>query len=268
MSNILDRIILSKRMDLEWAQRMVPESELERRIGQAPPPRDFRAALTKSNGIRVIAEIKRASPSGGLLREKGDAVAIARSYERYGAACISVLTDAPFFHGSLEDLTQVRRAVDIPVLRKDFLLERYQVLEARAAGADAVLLIAELLDDQQLKSLLEETHRLGMEALVEFHDPANLPRVLASGAGLIGINNRDLQNLETSLQHTLTLAPQVPRDRTLVSESGIGTRTDIKKLMKAGVHAVLVGETLMRARDPGAKLAQLLGRKAYHGKAK
>jgi indole-3-glycerol phosphate synthase len=260
MSTILDRIVASKREEIRQARRQVPEQELERRLAAAPPVRDFRAALEKPAGVQVIAEVKRASPSAGVLRAQADVAAIARTYARHGAACISVLTDGPFFQGSLADLAHIRQEVPVPVLRKDFLLERYQVLEARAAGADAVLLIAEILDDTQLAALLGDARRLGMEALVEFYEPANLPRVLACGAALIGINNRNLRTFETALEHTLTLAGQVPRDRLLVSESGIRTRADVQRLEAAGVKAILVGETLMRAADAGAKLEELRGR--------
>ena len=173
---------------------------------------------------------------------------------------MSVLTDAPYFQGHLEDLTRVRAAVDIPLLRKDFLIDDYQVVEARAAGADAILLIAEILDDALLDRLLEQARHLGMSALVEFHDEANLPRVLASGADLIGINNRDLRHFSTDLEHTLRLRDQIPPEVVLVSESGIRTRRDVERLEAAGVSAILVGESLMRAYDIGLAVDQLLGR--------
>lgn len=260
MSTILDRIVASKRTEIEEARKRTPESELKHGLNQAPAIRDFRAALEKPPGIQVIAEIKRASPSAGVMQTEVDVAALARTYEKHGAACISVLTDKPFFHGSLDDLMRVRQVTDIPLLRKDFILDRYQVLEARLAGADAVLLIAELLEDDLLSSLLAEIRGCGMEALVELYDSANLLRVLKSGATLIGINNRNLHTFETSLEHTIALAPQIPRDRCLVSESGIQTRKDVERLQSAGAKAILVGETLMRAGDPGAKLGELLGR--------
>jgi indole-3-glycerol phosphate synthase len=207
----------------------------------------------------VIAEVRKASPSAGVLRADFDPVAIGRTYAAHGAACLSVLTDEPFFQGRLEYLTNVRRAVDVPVLRKDFIFDRYQLLEARAAGADAVLLIAEVVPDPELGKLLQETAALGLDALVELHDADQLPRVVDSGAALIGINNRDLRTFATRLEHTLDLAHGVPRDRCLVSESGIRTRDDLDRLQAAGVRAVLVGESLMRAPDIGAALDALLG---------
>jgi indole-3-glycerol phosphate synthase len=257
MSTILDQIVASKRLEIAEAKGRLPEAELERRLADAPAVRDFRAALEVPGEIRILAEIKKASPSAGILRADFDPVAIARIYEQHGAAAISVLTDAPFFQGSLDHLRAVRAAVSLPVLRKDFVLDRYQVLEARAAGADAVLLIAEILDDKSLKDLLDETRRLGMAAIVELYDAENLPRVLASGAYLIGVNNRDLRTFVTRLEHTLELAMRFPPDRCLVSESGIRTRADILRLQAAGVHAVLIGESLMRAADIGEQFNAL-----------
>jgi len=260
MSTILDQIVASKRKEIAAARTRVPEAALERQRAAAPPVREFRAALERPGEVRIIGEIKKASPSAGVLRADFDPVAIAKVYEQHGAAAISVLTDEPFFQGSLDNLRAVRASVSLPVLRKDFLIDRYQVLEARCAGADAVLLIAEILDDPTLRELLDETHRLGMCALVELYDPANLPRVLASGARLIGINNRDLRTFVTRLEHTLDLAARVPSDCCLVSESGIGTNADLLRLQAAGVSAVLVGERLMRSRDIGRQLNALQGR--------
>jgi indole-3-glycerol phosphate synthase len=258
-STILDRIVASKRRELDDARARVPAADLERRLADAPPVRDFRAALEAPGGIQVIAEVKKASPSAGLLRPDFDPVALARTYERHGAACLSVLTDEPFFQGSLAHLTAVRAAVGRPLLRKDFLLDRYQLLQARCAGADAVLLIAEILDDATLRRLLREAGDLGMQALVELHDADNLTRVLDSGARLVGVNNRDLRTFTTRLEHTLDLAARVPPDCCLVSESGIRGRADVLRLEAAGVRAVLVGETLMRAADVAAKLDELRG---------
>jgi indole-3-glycerol phosphate synthase len=259
MSGILERIIASKRGEIAQARSRVSEADLERRLAAAPPVRDFRGALDRSGRVQIIAEVKRASPSAGVLRQDFDPVAIARIYEKHGAAAISVLTDSPFFQGHLSHLSAIRSAVAPPVLRKDFILDRYQLLEARAAGADAVLLIAECLEPEELPRLLVQTHELGMQALVEFYDASNLTRVLDSGAQLIGVNNRDLRRFETRLEHTLELATCIPPDRCLVSESGIRTRQDVLRLQEAGVRAVLVGETLMRAPDIGAKLDELLG---------
>jgi indole-3-glycerol phosphate synthase len=258
MSNILDRIVAYKRQEISAARGRVPDAQLEERAA-APPVRDFRAALERGPGVRIIAEVKKASPSAGLLRADFDPVAIARLYEQNGAACISVLTDEPSFQGHLNYLTAVRAAVSPPLLRKDFILDRYQLIEARVAGADAVLLIAEILDGPALPSLLRQASELGLQALVELYDRANLPRVLDSGARLVGINNRDLRTFQTRLEHTLDLVPSLPSDVCLVSESGIRTRADIERLQAAGVRAVLIGETLMRAPDIGAKLRELSG---------
>ncbi len=259
MPTILDRIVAGKREEIAAARARVPEADLGRTLAQAPAVRDFRAALGQGPGVQVIAEVKKASPSAGVLRADFDPVAIARAYDRHGAACLSVLTDEPFFAGKLSYLRDIRAAVDRPLLRKDFILDRYQLLEARAAGADAVLLIAEILDEETLPLLLREAHELGLQALVELYEADNLARVLDSGARLVGINNRDLRTFVTRLEHTLELAPRVPADACLVSESGIRTRADVERLRAAGVRAVLVGETLMRAPDVGAKLRELRG---------
>jgi indole-3-glycerol phosphate synthase len=259
MTTILDNIVASKRQEIAERRARRSAAELEKRLSTAPPVRDFRAALVRGPGMGIIAEVKKASPSAGVLRADFDPLAIARSYAAAGANAISVLTDAPYFQGDLAHLTAIRAAVTPPVLRKDFLLDPYQVLEARVAGADAVLLIAEILDDATLRLLLRETHALGMEALVELYDRANIARVVASGATLIGINNRDLRTFNTRLEHTLELAPLVPADRVLVSESGIKTLADIERLRSAGVKAVLIGETFMRSDDAEAKLRELRG---------
>jgi indole-3-glycerol phosphate synthase len=259
MSSILDRIVAYKRQEIAAARQRVPEAQLEERIRRMPPPRDFRAALERDPGVAIIAEVKKASPSAGLLRADFDPVAIARVYEQNGAACISVLTDEPSFQGHLDYLTAVRAAVSPPLLRKDFILDRYQLLEARAAGADAVLLIAEILDAASLPRLVREAAELDLQALVELYDRENLARVLDSGARLVGINNRDLRTFETRLEHTLDLIASLPSDVCLVSESGIRTRADVERLQEAGVRAVLIGETFMRAADMGAKLRELHG---------
>src|SRR5262249_45765924 len=231
----------------------------ERRSARPPPVRNFQAALQCPGEVRFICEVKKASPSAGVIRDDFNPVAIARTYEQHGAACLSVLTDTPFFQGSLAHLSAVRKAVELPILRKDFLIDPYQLLEARVAGADAVLLIAEILDDVLLGGLLREASDLGLHTLAEIHDAENLPRVLAAGARLIGINNRNLRTFETSLEHTLRLARDLPADVCLVSESGIRTRDDVLLLGQAGVRAVLVGESLMRSSDIGRKLDELRG---------
>lgn len=259
MATILDQIIVGKRREVATRRAQVPLAELERRLAAAPAVRDFRAALCRGPGLGIIAEVKKASPSAGVLRADFDAVAIARAYERGGADSISVLTDEPHFQGRLAYLTAVRAAVAPPVLRKDFIVDRYQIVEARAAGADAVLLIAEVLSERELPALVSDVHALGMQALVELYDRENLQRVLDCGSRLIGVNNRDLRTFVARLEHTLELAAAVPADCCLVSESGIRTHDDLVRLNAAGVKAVLVGETLMRAADPAEALRGLRG---------
>jgi indole-3-glycerol phosphate synthase len=260
MSTILDEIVISKHAEIAAARRRLPLEDLLSQVTLAAPVRDFCAALRGNGPIRLIGEIKKASPSAQTIRTNFDPVAIAQIYQQHGASCLSVLTDAPYFQGRLEYLTQVRAKIGIPVLRKDFLIDDYQVFEARAAGADAILLIAEILDDTSLRRLLEQARALGMSALVEFHDESNMSRVLASGAELIGINNRNLKNFTTDVEHTLQLRDRIPADVLLVSESGIRTRSDVERLEAAGVSAILVGESLMRAADIGLAVEQLLGR--------
>jgi indole-3-glycerol phosphate synthase len=261
MSSILDRIVAYKRQEIAAARARVSDRQLEEAIvrGMAPPARDFRFALEHADGCAIIAEVKRASPSAGLLRADFNHIDIACTYEQNGAACISVLTDEPSFQGRLHYIDDIRPAVSPPLLRKDFILDRYQLLEARLAGADAVLLIAEILDDEALRRLLHEADTLCLQTLVELYDRANLSRVLDSGARLIGVNNRDLHTFQTRLEHTLDLIAELPADVCLVSESGIRTRGDVERLQMAGVRAVLIGETLMRAPDIGAKLRELRG---------
>ena len=260
MPTILDEIVAAKHLEIEAAKARRPESELRRALADAPPVRDFLGALSRPGPIRLIAEVKKASPSKGLLRADFEPVAIARIYREHGASCLSVLTDERYFQGSLSNLRRVRAAVDLPVLRKDFVLDPYQVLEARTAGADAVLLIAECLADDALRRLHDAIVELGMTPLVELYEPANLPRVLRAGARMVGINNRDLRTFKTDLEHTLRLKGQVPGDRVLVSESGIRTRADVLRLEKAGVQAMLVGESLVTRPDIGAAVDELLGR--------
>lgn len=260
VSTILDDILTHKRSEVEAAKRARPEAELAARIAEAPPVRGFAAAMAAAEGIALIAEVKKASPSAGIIRDDFDPVQIAEVYAAHGAACLSVLTDERFFQGSLEDLQAVRAAVEIPVLRKDFLIDRYQVLEARAAGADGILLIAECLDDDRLRELYSLAGELGMDALVELYEPDNLERVLKLRPKLLGVNNRNLKTFVTDLQHTLALRPRVPDGVLLISESGIRTRDDVARLQSAGVGGILVGETLMRAPDVGDKVDLLLGR--------
>jgi indole-3-glycerol phosphate synthase len=258
-TTILDEIVAAKRQEVAAARRKMPLEELEIQAAEAPPVRDFRAALAGPGPIQLIAEVKKASPSAHLIRADFDPVAIARTYQEYGAACISVLTDAPYFQGHLSYLARVRASVVLPLLRKDFLIDEYQVVEARLAGADAILLIAEILDDATMKALLQRARAMGMSALVELHDAVNLPRVLEAGADLVGINNRDLRHFVTNIEQTLKLRDQIPPEITVVSESGIRTRHDVELLEAAGVSAILVGESLMRAPDIGLAVERLLG---------
>jgi indole-3-glycerol phosphate synthase len=257
---ILDEIMHTKRREVTAARQKTPFENLQARLATAMPVRDFRSALATANEIRLIAEIKKASPSAHTLRRHFDPVEIALTYQKHGAACVSVLTDATYFQGCLDHLACVRRSVDVPLLRKDFLIDEYQVVEARLAGADAILLIAEILDDRSLFRLQERARELGMVALVEVHEAYNLPRVLSSGANLVGINNRDLRSFTTDIEHTLRLRDQIPPDVLVVSESGISTPQDIERLRSAGINAILVGEALMRSPNIGAAVDALLGK--------
>ena len=259
MSTILDKIVATKRTEIEQAKAARSLETLQHASQTADAPRDFYAALADHPPTRLIAEIKKASPSRGVIREDFSPVEIAKIYETHGASCLSVLTDETYFQGSLEYLRDVRQAVSLPVLRKDFILDPYQVWEARAAGADAVLLIAECLDDEPLHTLFQLVTELGMTPLVEFYDPANLPRVIEVGAKLVGINNRDLTSFYTDLEHTLRLKQCIPDDRIVVSESGILSRADVLRLESAGIGAILVGEGLMSQEDIGAAVDDLLG---------
>lgn len=257
---ILEKIVATKRGEIEAAKRRRPERLLLKELDSAPPVRNFFLPLAAGGQIKLIAEVKKASPSKGVIRADFDPDAIARIYAGHGAACLSVLTDEKYFQGHLDYLTQVREAVDLPVLRKDFILDRYQVLEARAAGADAVLLIAECLDDCHLRALHNEIVALGMTPLVELYEPENLTRVFDAGATLIGVNNRDLRTFLTDLDHTLRLRERIPGECVVVAESGIRARADVLRLQAARVDAMLVGETLMASPDVGAAVDALLGR--------
>jgi indole-3-glycerol phosphate synthase len=259
-ATILEKIVATKRDEVEVARAKISADELRARLADAPPVRDFFAPLAQSNTIQLIAEVKKASPSAGIIRDDFDPVAIAKIYESHGAACISVLTDVHYFQGSLDYLTAIRHAVDIPVLRKDFVIDSYQLLEARAAGADAVLLIAECLDDCNLRKLYNEAIELGLVPLIELYEPTNLPRVLETGTNLIGINNRNLHTFQVDLDHTLRMRREMPDDCVVVGESGIKTHADAKRLEAGGVKAMLVGESLMREKNIGSAVDALLGR--------
>ena len=260
MSDILGRILARKHEEVATRSARVPLAVLETRIAQAPPLRGFATALAakiEAGLPAVIAEVKKASPSKGVIRPQFDPAAIARSYEAGGAASLSVLTDVDFFQGDDAHLQQARAACTLPVLRKDFVVDPYQVLEARAIGADCILLIVAALDDAQLAELTALAMDLGMDVLVEVHDIDELERALQVPARLLGINNRNLRTFEVSLETTLALRDAVPRDRILVSESGIATVGDVVRLRQDGVGAFLVGETFMREDDPGRALQRL-----------
>ncbi|MEM8739532.1 MAG: indole-3-glycerol phosphate synthase TrpC [Planctomycetota bacterium] len=266
MSDMLAQIVADKRQEVEAARRARPLEAVRAAAAAAPAPRNFFAAVTRPrHTLRVIAEIKKASPSAGVIREDFDPVALARAYHANGAAAISCLTDAKYFQGDLAYIGQIKQAVPLPVLRKDFIIDAYQVYEARAAGADAVLLIAECLGEAQLIDLLILSTELRLTALVEVHDYESLIQVKSHvgfphpGYQLLGINNRDLKTMTTDVEHTLELLKEVPDAGILVSESGIRTAADIARLADAGVHRVLVGEHLMRQPDVGAALRELMG---------
>ncbi len=266
---ILDRIVQHKRTEVRAAARHLPLAELRARAADAAPTRGFvRALRTRAGAMQaaVIAEVKKASPSRGVIRSDFDPAAIARSYAAGGAACLSVLTDRRFFQGSPEALQAARAAVPLPVLRKDFIIDPYQVYAARLMGADCVLLILAALEDAQLAELAELAGVLGMDVLVEVHDGTELERALRLGLPMIGINNRDLRTFETCLEHTLELLPRVPPEVLVVTESGIRTPADVSRLRAGGVSAFLVGEAFMRAADPGERLAELFGDAAGEGR--
>jgi indole-3-glycerol phosphate synthase len=255
---ILDDILARTRADLAIRCARTPQAALEAAARAAPPARSLAAALRRPGHVTCIAEIKRRSPSAGWIREGADVATIARAYAAGGAAALSVLTDAPFFGGSLDDLRAARAAVELPILRKDFMVDRYQLAEARAAGADAILLIVSALSDGELAGLLADARQLGLEALVESHDQAELERALRLGAELIGVNNRDLKTFTIDRDLATRLRPLVPADRVMVAESGIRDAADVERMRRGGVDAVLVGEALMRAPEPGPALAALL----------
>jgi indole-3-glycerol phosphate synthase len=260
MGTILDQIVAAKRAEIERLKMTVPVADLRARLADAPPLRDFFTPLAASGPIKLIAEVKKASPSAGVIRANFDPVAIARTFEEHGATCLSVLTDEPYFQGRLEYLAQIRKSTSIPILRKDFILDEYQLLEARIAGADAVLLIAECLDDCSLRKLFNVTCELGMTPLVELYEPENLTRVFDAGATLIGVNNRNLHTFQVDLAHTIQMRNRIPDECVLVGESGIKTRADVERLEAAGVDAMLVGESLTREADIGTAVDGLLGR--------
>lgn len=253
---ILDEIIANKQAQVAEQKRRVSLAQVRTDAKAAPPPRDFARALTRET-VALVAEIKRASPSRGVLSVGANPPRLARTYAANGAAAISVLTDNKFFHGSLQDLHKVCEAVDVPALRKDFIIDEYQIYESRATGADAVLLIVRVLPEAQLRHYLALARSLGMHALVEIHDEMDLERAISAGAFIIGINNRNLVDFTVDLATTELLAPRVPAENIVVAESGILARADVERVARVGARAVLVGEALMRAGDVGAKVREL-----------
>jgi indole-3-glycerol phosphate synthase len=261
--SILDQILRDKAEEVAENRRRRPLPELQRELRDLPPARDFRAALWhgssgSATAPRVIAEVKKASPSKGVIRPDFDPVAIAQTYAANGAAALSVLTDEQYFQGQLTFLTAISQAIALPLLRKDFVIDEYQIYEARAAKADAILLIVAALEISQLREFMALADGLGMAALLEVHTVQDLERILPLHPRLIGINNRDLRTFQTDIETTLRLLPLIPPEVAVVSESGINTAADIIHLREKGVHAFLIGESLMRAPDPGVKLRELL----------
>ena len=262
MSNILDKILATKREEILLTSSYRPIEDLQRGVGGAPIVRNFEQAIRNKIANResaVIAEIKKASPSKGVIREQFDPITIAQSYEQHGAACLSVLTDRDYFMGAAEYLVAARSATRLPVLRKDFIIDPYQIFEARCMGADCILLIVAALSQTQLEELERVAMQLGMSVLVEAHSEEEFERATRLQTRLIGINNRDLRTFETSLHTTLDLISRLPQDRILITESGIHTREDVILMRERGVSAFLVGEAFMRQDDPGVALNSLFG---------
>ncbi|MEK6656782.1 MAG: indole-3-glycerol phosphate synthase TrpC [Nitrospirota bacterium] len=260
---ILDEIVSNKKEELKNRKISLPLSELKARIKDSPDTKGFKSAIQrgekKDAPVRLIAEIKKASPSKGIIREDFNPQKIAWIYEEAGASAISVLTEEKYFLGNIEYLSQVRNVVKIPILRKDFIIDHYQIYEARAFGADAVLLIASILDKTQIDEYLGNAKDLNMDAIVEVHDKKELEKALQTGADIIGINNRDLMTFKIDIGTTYRLKDEIPKDKVIVSESGINNRYDIVQMQKAGVDAVLIGTALMREEDIAKKIRELLG---------
>ncbi len=257
--NILREIVANRRKEVEEAKRLRPLSVVLAQAREVPAPRDFAWALRRGDRVALIAEVKRASPSKGPIAPDLDPSALARTYASAGADAISVLTERKWFLGSWEDLHAARAAVSVPVLRKDFIVDPWQVWESRAEGADALLLIVRALEDALFRELLAASREAGLAALVEVHDEAETQRAVDAGAEIVGINNRNLDTFVTDLAVTERLVPLVPRGRTIVGESGISTRADVERLARAGVHAILVGEELVKSPDASATIQRLLG---------
>ena len=255
----LEKILASKKEEVAGQKGLLPLSDLKRRLAEVPAPLDFKGAL-RFRDCALIAEVKRSSPSKGRIREDFDPVAIARVYAENGAAAVSVVTESRFFEGRPSFLPAIRKSVRVPLLRKDFIIDSYQIYEGRLLGADAVLLVARILEAPRLREFIGLSSELGLSSLVEIHDEADLEKAVSAGANLIGINNRDLSTFATDLGVSLRLAPRVPSGALVISESGIRSRGDIDRLMSAGIRGFLVGETLMRERDVAGKMKELLAR--------
>ncbi len=256
---ILDTIIAHKRKELQIEQEQVPLATLKSKLANLLPTKDFRSALAQSDNINLIAEVKKKSPSKGIIRKDFDPIHIAETYAENGAAAISVLTDVRFFDGSLDYLSSIRKVVDVPLLRKDFTIDPYHIFQARVAGADAILLIVAALTSEQLREFMDIAASLSLASLVEVHTEAELAVALETGAEIIGINNRDLRTFHTDLATTFRLRESIPSGKVVVSESGIYTRADVESLREAGINAILVGESLMRSLDIGEQVRKLIG---------
>ena len=264
MTDILKKICAQKRNDVAKRKLVLPQAQLERQLQKNGPVRLFTKALENSlNTIKIgiIAEIKKASPSGGVICNEFDPESIANSYKTAGASCISVLTDTPFFQGRPEDLEAVKRAVDLPIIRKDFIIDPYQVFESRSMGADCILLIMAALTDSEAKTLYQLALDLDMDVLVEIHNIEELDRAISLNSKLLGFNNRNLKTLHVDLSVTEELVKKAPKGSILVSESGIRNRSDIERIVACGVNCFLVGEALMREKDAGIALSKLIGKK-------
>ncbi len=257
---ILDEILAEKKRAVGYSRFRLPLADLESKAAIAPAAQDFAQALRSASDIACIAEFKRRSPSKGWIHRDADLAAVASAYQRGGAAAMSVLTDTPFFGGTLDDLRLARASTGLPILRKDFIIDVYQVVEARAAGADAVLLIVAALQDSDLRALLAETRRWGMEALVEAHNPEEVARAVGLGANVIGVNHRDLRTFQVDMDLAVRLRALIPPHCLMVAESGIREASDVDRMRRAGINAILVGEMLMQAVDPAQSLRELLAR--------
>lgn len=255
---ILERIVEAKRKEVAALKKATPLVQLEDAIRNLLPVLDFRGAISNAR-CSIIAEVKRSSPSKGRIREEFDPVQIATLYQNNGAHAVSVLTDEAFFEGKAHYLSGIKKSINLPLLRKDFIIDAYQIYETRFLGGDALLLIASLMEEGQLREYITLAEALGLAPLVEIHTQEELDKALAAGAEIIGVNNRDLNTFSTNIEATLKLAPLIPSDRIVVTESGINSREDIEQLMEAGIHCFLIGEALMRAEDIGWKLRELLG---------